>query len=177
MNNAHFKDNIWIPDFAETVEECMFFAVEITDGSHLSREAYTSLFFIKLVNLIDNDRDEELSEDFEIYFPSLEPITDDMSNEDIALMVVESKEFYYGFPPVNDEFVKCVTLDEKANETIESLERDDFLGYFEEIYNFRSLINYVTELHDSFLASNSDHVYDNELSNRLSNPEKYKDSK
>ncbi len=163
-----FQD-IWVPDLAETVEECAFFAVRITDGRNLSNAAYTALFFHKLVELIDDSRDEGLLEDIEIYFPSLDSLSEEMSNEDLALKVVEAEEFYFGFPPIQEETVECSSLGEMACKRIDGYDEDEFLGTFEENYSFRTIISFLSDLHNSFLASNSEHVYDNQLSLLLSN--------
>lgn len=162
-------EDFWVPDFAETVEECVFFAVKITDGRNLSNAAYTALFFHELVEMIDDSRDEDLLEDMGIYFPSLDSLSDEMTNEDLALTVVEAEEFYFGFPPIQEETVKCSSLAEIARKRIDGYDQNEFSEKFEEIYNIRAIMSFLNDLHNSFLAANSEHVYDNQLSLRLSN--------
>lgn len=157
------EKKIWVADFAATLEECIFFAVEITEGSYLSNAAYNALLFNKLVRMIDESRDADLIEDIELYFPSLIGLSEKLSNEDLVLMIVESEENYFGFPAVEENYVKCIRLDELAKNGIDELDKDEFTDYFEENYNFKGFMNIVTDLHDRFLAANSNHIEDTKI--------------
>lgn len=153
-------ENIWIPDIASTLEECVFFSVEIRDGSCLSKDEYAALFFHKLVTMIDHSVDDDLIENLNVYLPYVFERSEDLSSADIALRLVNSDEFYYGFPPIDDDEISCTNLEEKAEEEIDMLEKEEFLDCFEEEYNFYTVLRYVTTLHDEFLTRNSDHILD-----------------
>ena len=156
--------NIWIPKFVEDVIEAVFFSVELLDGAILQKDIYSALFLHKLISMIEDSYDDDLIEDINVFFPSIEIIDKDMPSEDIALLIVQADEFYYGFPPINDDYIESKRVEDIANDKIEGMDKEEFLSTFVEKYNIREILNYMSELHDSFLEEHSDQVYDSELS-------------
>ncbi len=160
---------VWIPEWCNNIDDAQFFAVDVDDGSNLSKEKYATLFYEKVVELVGNNLYEGVEEDINHYYPSVFIDDESLNVRDIAWKILEAPEFYYGFPLKNDECVNCISLkDAFENGQLDIEDDSDFDEYFDEDfyygYELTEFLNYTSELHNEFLTRNSEHEYDSKLS-------------
>ncbi len=157
-------DNIWVPepeqyfDCIDDLREYLFYFVETESGSYLSREKYAALYYQKIIKLIENDKKddpENFLDSIESSFPSLEDTNKTVSNEELAWNIIESSEFYFGFPPIESQDINLVHFSCIKLPSICDFELSD-LSYFMSNYSIFDLMNYTCELSYDFLARNHD---------------------
>jgi hypothetical protein len=164
----------WIPNQCQSLEEALFFAVETNDGYSLSKEKYAALFFKKIFEMIEPD--DDFIEDLQLYFPSLgnvcvNDISDyDMQKDYLTWLILESEEFYFGFPPIDSNDIQCFSLIDPPADKTDELDIEEIKGEIENgEFNIYRVFEFVKEKTTSFLMKHSEESYDRNLSRTLMN--------
>ena len=163
---------VWIPEQCKTTEEALFFAIQTTYGYSLSKEKYAALFYKKIYEMVEPD--DGLLEDMLLYFPSLSSVSvDDIENYDmqkdyLTWLILEAKEFYYGYPPITNDEIECFNLNNPLKEVEGALDIEKIKDELENgDFNIYSIFEFVKEKMNSFSSDNSEYSYDRSLSKTL----------